>query len=95
MKKYKILGTLIDGLTNPLPYGENGDKEEVDPDFEKKGVALLRTYVIVCNGTLDQDQKDRIREWISKEKMKDSGGLAERWSMSGGELDELVQRVKS
>ncbi|KAE9397193.1 hypothetical protein BT96DRAFT_977137 [Gymnopus androsaceus JB14] len=94
MKKPNILGTLIVGLTNPLPYGEDGDKEEVDPDFEEKGVALLRTYVIVCNGTLEQDQKDRIREWIGKEK-KDSGGLAERWSMSGGELDELVQRVQS
>ncbi|KAE9387258.1 hypothetical protein BT96DRAFT_1005282 [Gymnopus androsaceus JB14] len=95
MTKHNILGTLIDGLTNPLPYGEDGDQEEVDPDFEEKGVALLRTYAIVCNGTLEHDQKDRLREWIGKEKMKDSGGLAERWSMSGGELDELVQRVKS
>ncbi|KAE9407719.1 hypothetical protein BT96DRAFT_914396 [Gymnopus androsaceus JB14] len=95
MTKHKILGTLIDGLTNPLPYGKDGDKEEVDPDFEEKGVALLRTYAIVCNGTLDQDQKDHLWEWIGKEKMKDSGGLAERWSMSGGKLDELVQRVKS
>ncbi|KAE9385852.1 Fes1-domain-containing protein [Gymnopus androsaceus JB14] len=39
MTKHNILGTLIDGLTNPLPYGEDGDKEEVDPDFEEKGVA--------------------------------------------------------
>ncbi|KAE9387262.1 Fes1-domain-containing protein [Gymnopus androsaceus JB14] len=95
MTKHNILGTLIDGLTNPLPYGEDGDKEEVDPDFEEK---VLREFVclsILSDFLRQQRPKDRLREWIGKEKMKDSSGLAERWSVSGGELDELVQRVKS
>ncbi|KAF9078355.1 nucleotide exchange factor Fes1-domain-containing protein [Rhodocollybia butyracea] len=99
MNKYDILGTLIEGLTNPLPYGENGDKEGADEDFEEKSIALLRTYLVVCNGTLEQTQKNRLREWMSsrrKEVEKDAvaSSLAERWGMSSGELDQLVQKVE-
>jgi len=38
MKKHDILPTVIEGLTNPLPHGEDGDIEESDADFEEKGV---------------------------------------------------------
>ncbi|KAJ4490419.1 nucleotide exchange factor Fes1-domain-containing protein [Lentinula aciculospora] len=108
MQSHNIIEVLIEALTNPLPYGGDGDKEEPDVDFEEKGVALLRTYLMLCNGPLEQTEKDRIREWIfiQKDKHKtsatsghnstgdDVSNLAERWSMSAGELDELVRKVE-
>ncbi|KAF5392920.1 hypothetical protein D9757_001064 [Collybiopsis confluens] len=72
MTKHDIVDTLIQGLTDPVPYGEDGDNEEADLDFEEKGVMLLRTYLNLCNGPLEQDQKDRVREWISREKAKEA-----------------------
>ncbi|KAJ3716644.1 nucleotide exchange factor Fes1-domain-containing protein [Lentinula raphanica] len=105
IQSHGIVEALIEGLTNPLPYGEDGDVEEVDIDFEEKGVMLLRTFLMLCDGPLEQNQKDRIRGWISEKKDKDgpdtqgnggagdSDGLAERWGMSAGELDELVRKV--
>ncbi|KAE9410218.1 hypothetical protein BT96DRAFT_983780 [Gymnopus androsaceus JB14] len=41
-----ILGTLVKGLMNLLPYGEDGDKEEVDPDFQlnKRRMSLAGLY---------------------------------------------------
>ncbi|KAJ3753096.1 nucleotide exchange factor Fes1-domain-containing protein [Lentinula raphanica] len=105
IQSHGIVEALIEGLTNPLPYGEDGDVEEVDIDFEEKGVMLLRTYLMLCDGPLEQNQKDRIRGWISEKKDKDGpdtqgnggagdlDGLAERWGMSAGELDELVRKV--
>ncbi|KIK61434.1 hypothetical protein GYMLUDRAFT_43009 [Collybiopsis luxurians FD-317 M1] len=80
MHKHDILDTLIRGLTDPVPYGADGDQEEVDGDFEEKGVALLRTYLNLCEGPLDRKQKDRIREWIGREKAKSIGSS----SSSGG-----------
>ncbi|KAJ3858721.1 Le.MFB2 [Lentinula novae-zelandiae] len=33
LRTHGIIDTLIDALTRPLPYGEDGDKEEVDPEL--------------------------------------------------------------
>ncbi|KAK7467606.1 hsp70 nucleotide exchange factor fes1 [Stygiomarasmius scandens] len=98
MKKHDILPTVIEGLTNPLPHGEDGDIEESDADFEEKGVGLLRIYAVNCDGELKPSEKEALKGWIEKEKDRDGGGgekgLAERWGMSGGELKEFIQKVE-
>ncbi|KAJ4466073.1 nucleotide exchange factor Fes1-domain-containing protein [Lentinula lateritia] len=38
LRTHRIIDTLIDALTHPLPYGEDGDKEEADREFEELGV---------------------------------------------------------
>ena len=37
-QKYGILDAVISVLVNPVPYGEDGDQEGPDTDFEEKGV---------------------------------------------------------
>ncbi|KAF5373760.1 hypothetical protein D9758_000937 [Tetrapyrgos nigripes] len=98
MKKHDILPAIIEGLINPLPYGEDGDIVEPDPEFEEKGVGLLRTYAVNCNCEFSPEQKQALRGWIEKEQDKDGSGgekgLAERWDLSGGELRQLMQKVE-
>ncbi|KAJ3808589.1 Le.MFB2 [Lentinula aff. lateritia] len=74
LRTHGIIDALIDGLTQPLPHGEDGDNEELDPEFEELGVALLNTYLTLTQTQtltqqptppLDQTQKTRLREWIS------------------------------
>ncbi|KAF9254977.1 nucleotide exchange factors-like protein [Marasmius fiardii PR-910] len=98
IEKHGIVSTVIDGLTNPVPYGEDGDIEEPDVDFEEKSVGLLRTYAVSCDGQLSQGQKEVLKGWIEKEREKEVGSgesrLAERWSLSSGELRELASKVE-
>src|SRR6266550_1448183 len=37
-KKYGILDAVISSLVNTVPYGEDGDQEGPDSDFEEKGI---------------------------------------------------------
>lgn len=36
MSDHNITAAVVDGLTQPLPYGEDGDIEEPDADLEEK-----------------------------------------------------------
>ncbi|KAG7092122.1 hypothetical protein E1B28_008496 [Marasmius oreades] len=98
LEKYGIVSTVIEGLISPVPRGEDGDIEEADVNFEEKGVGLLRTYAVSCNGHLSQEHKETLKGWIQREQQKegDSGenALAERWSLSIGELRELISKVE-
>lgn len=38
MSDHKILSVVVDGLASPLPYGEDGDCDHPDPDFEEKSI---------------------------------------------------------
>ncbi|KAI3621633.1 adenyl-nucleotide exchange factor [Moniliophthora roreri] len=94
IEKHGIVSTLVDGLTNPLPYGEDGDVMEPDIDFEEKGVGLLRTYTVDCDGELSTEQKDAVKDWIDKSQKQNAEG-EERWGLSSTELKELVDKVQS
>ncbi|KAJ8087139.1 hsp70 nucleotide exchange factor fes1 [Marasmius tenuissimus] len=95
VEKHGIVSTVIDGLTDPTPYGEDGDIEEPDADFEEKSVGILQNYVVRCDGQLSQKQKDDLKQWIQKEEKKEGEGtLAERWGLSSGEYKELVDKVQ-
>ncbi|KAJ3746361.1 nucleotide exchange factor Fes1-domain-containing protein [Lentinula detonsa] len=59
MQTHGIVRVLVDSLTG----GGEEEVEDVDLDFEEKGVTLLRTY-LQLNGPLSQSQKDRITRWI-------------------------------
>ncbi|KAJ3902769.1 Le.MFB2 [Lentinula edodes] len=103
-----IIDTLIAGLTRSLPYGEDGDKEEVDGEFEEMGVSLLNTYLSLSlthtqsqsqhpTTPLTPSQKTRLREWISTfspaQEQELAPKLAERWGMSVGEVEDFVKMV--
>jgi hsp70-interacting protein len=37
-RQYHLQEAIISALTNPLPYGDDGEHTEADLDFEEKGV---------------------------------------------------------
>lgn len=37
-KQYHIVDAVISALTNPLPYGEDGESDQPDTDFEEKAM---------------------------------------------------------
>jgi hsp70-interacting protein len=45
LKNHQVLRTVIDGLVDPIPYGEDGDKDEPDHDFEEKSVRYVSLFV--------------------------------------------------
>ncbi|EEB93808.1 hypothetical protein MPER_07492, partial [Moniliophthora perniciosa FA553] len=91
IEKHAIISTLVDGLTNPLPYGQDGEVMEPDADFEEKGVGLLRTYTVDCDGQLSTEQKGAVKDWIDKSQKEGE----ERWGLSSTEFKELVDKVQS
>jgi len=96
LDSHKLLDTVIEGIINPYPYGEDGESEEADADFEEKSVRLLHTYAVTCNGEFTASKKQSLKAWIEKEAVNESGGkaaLAEKWGLSGGELESLIARV--
>lgn len=37
-RHYDIVGSVILAVTNPLPFGEDGDNDKPDTDFEEKAI---------------------------------------------------------
>ncbi|KAJ7607317.1 armadillo-type protein [Roridomyces roridus] len=96
LSTHGILPAVISALTSPVPSGPDGDVPGPDPDFEEKGLALLRTYALECNGQFKDGEKEALTRWFDEEKVKEGGGngaLAERWGLSKGEFDSLREKV--
>ncbi|THU77955.1 hypothetical protein K435DRAFT_889761, partial [Dendrothele bispora CBS 962.96] len=85
VKKQDILLTVIEGLTNPLPHGQDGDIEGADAGSEEKGVGFFQRYAVNRDGDFSHSQKKALKGWVEKEKDKNGGGgengLAERWGI--------------
>ncbi|KAF8628580.1 hypothetical protein AX17_005976 [Amanita inopinata Kibby_2008] len=93
---YGILDTVISALAAPVPYGEDGDQEGPDLDFEEKGIHLLHTYFTKCRGELTDEQRRTLGLWIDGE-LGSAGThkeLGERWNLGLDELRVLVEHTK-
>ncbi|KAJ6625991.1 nucleotide exchange factor Fes1-domain-containing protein [Mycena sp. CBHHK59/15] len=88
-----ILDAVIGGLASPVPSGNDGDVEEVDPDFEEKGVALLRTFAVSCKESFSPAQKTTLKSWFEAERKKDPAVASDRWGLSSGEFEALLATV--
>ncbi|KAF8735368.1 hypothetical protein AX14_002182 [Amanita brunnescens Koide BX004] len=96
-QKYGIPDAVISSLADPVPYGEDGDQEGPDSDFEEKGIRLLHTYLIKCRGELTVEQRRTLKFWMDKE-LKSAGSekaLADRWSFDLDELRALVNSART
>lgn len=97
LQKYGILDAIVSGLAHPVPYGEDGDQEGPDHDFQEKGIRLLYTYLVNCHGQLTEEQRKTLESWIS-DQLKSAGsekGLAERWSLDSSELKKLLDSTRA
>ncbi|CAK5280260.1 unnamed protein product [Mycena citricolor] len=86
--EHGILDSVISGLTHPVPSGVDGDVPGPDADFEEKGVALLRTYGVDCQGQFTPEQKNALNPWI-----KNTSAAASQWGLTTKELDALLQTM--
>ncbi|KAF5375431.1 hypothetical protein D9615_007915 [Tricholomella constricta] len=90
----QILEAVVQALTSPLPYGEDGDIIEPDVAFEETGVRLLHTYTVLCKAPLPEKERTELRAWIAGERSKeDEKVLVERWGLDTTELGELVAKL--
>ncbi|KAJ6578785.1 nucleotide exchange factor Fes1-domain-containing protein [Mycena vulgaris] len=88
-----ILDAIVAGLTRPVPSGNDGDVPGPDADFEEKGVALLRTYAVACDGEFTPAQKTALLGWFEAERARDPTVAADSWGLSSGEFEALLAKV--
>ncbi|KAK0183983.1 adenyl-nucleotide exchange factor, partial [Armillaria mellea] len=82
MEEQGVFARVVGALIDPLPYGEDGDVEEPDVDFEEKSIRLLWTYTVACNGLLDPEHKKKLGQWIASRS-------SERWGLTEDELNQF------
>ncbi|TFK48222.1 nucleotide exchange factors-like protein [Heliocybe sulcata] len=88
LRQKGILTTLINGLTSPVPHGEDGENEG-DMDYEEKVVRLLETYVSACRGGFEGAEKGRLREYFGRE-----GTDGEKYGLSEDEMRMLLRALE-
>lgn len=95
LREHNILDAVINAVTSPVPFGEDGENVEADPDFEEKGVRLLQTYAVTCGGALSRTQKATLKTWFEAErKAKGSEDeLLSSWNFTAAEFKELIGRL--
>ncbi|KAF9452832.1 Fes1-domain-containing protein [Macrolepiota fuliginosa MF-IS2] len=91
-KTYGIIGAVVSAVTSPLPYGEDGDNDKPDTDFEEKSMHLFHTYGVSCHGSFLDEERSVLRQWVEKEG-QGTDDLAQRWNLSTTELEALMQRL--
>ncbi|KAH9980635.1 hypothetical protein BJV77DRAFT_1146287 [Russula vinacea] len=84
LRAHGLLPVLVRELTEPTPYGPDGDEGDgCDADLEEKLIRLLHTYVSAHDGTFDGPEKTSLRTFFD----------AKRVTLGEGELglgaDEL------
>ncbi|KAJ7271099.1 armadillo-type protein [Mycena rebaudengoi] len=94
LREQGILDAVVAGLTSPVPTGNDGDVDGSDPDFEEKGLALLHTYAVPCNGKFTAAHKAALAAWIESERKKDPEVVSARWGLSRGEFDALLSKIR-
>ncbi|KAK7688783.1 hypothetical protein QCA50_008323 [Cerrena zonata] len=91
LEEHGILETLVEGLVNPVPFGEDGeDGEGGDEEFEGKCVAILNTYLVSLKGQLPPSQKEKLATFV-KGQLEKVGvdGLVDRWSLGTEDIEGL------
>ncbi|KAJ7580696.1 hypothetical protein C8J56DRAFT_1102955 [Mycena floridula] len=86
---------VIRGLTEPQPYGADGDSMGPDHNFEQKSISLLRTYTVDCKGDFTSADKSALKTWVDQQIAatpggQDEVGLAEQWGISQTEMTEFI-----
>jgi len=65
LRAHGLLPVLVRELTEPTPYGPDGDEGDgCDADLEEKLMRLLHTYVSAHNGTFDGPEKDSLKTFF-------------------------------
>ncbi|KAF9458688.1 nucleotide exchange factor Fes1-domain-containing protein [Collybia nuda] len=94
VRDHGVVDAVISALTNPVPYGEDGDILDPDVDFEEKGIRFLHTYVVTSQGELFQSEKFSLKAWLTGEKDKNGQqSLLEKWSLDSTEFEDLISRL--
>ncbi|KAH0591228.1 Hsp70 nucleotide exchange factor FES1 [Termitomyces sp. J132] len=95
LQTHGILNALVQALTSPLPYGEDGDVVEPDVTFEETGIRLFHTYLVLCGQQLSKEDAETLKFWMKAEQEKDGGEkkLADRWALYLADLKELVAKL--
>jgi len=67
LRAHGLLSALVRELTEPTPYGPNGDEGTggFDADLQEKLARLLHTYVSAHSGTFDDVEKKSLRTFLS------------------------------
>ncbi|KAJ3871471.1 Le.MFB2 [Lentinula edodes] len=92
LRTHGIIDTLIAGLTRSLPYGGDGDREEVDGDtkeevdgeFEEMGVGLLNTYLSLSLSLTQSHTQHPTTPLTSSQKTHASSNESDETSGNGG-----------
>ncbi|KAG6831635.1 hypothetical protein H0H92_008712 [Tricholoma furcatifolium] len=95
LQAHGVLSRLVQALTNPLPYGEDGDQTEPDITFEETTIRLFHTYLVLCGATLSLKDAAILKRWIKAEETREGEDkkLADRWALDLPELKELVEKL--
>ncbi|EKM82864.1 hypothetical protein AGABI1DRAFT_111428 [Agaricus bisporus var. burnettii JB137-S8] len=90
--RYNIVGAVISSVVDPVPFGQDGENDKSDADYEEKAMHLLHAYAVQCGRSFVDEDKRTLRQWIEKEAAADSH-VAERWNFSLSDLDSLRRRL--
>ncbi|KAF8462499.1 hypothetical protein DFH94DRAFT_686880 [Russula ochroleuca] len=75
LRAHGLLPVLVRELTEPTPYGPDGDEgDECDADLEEKLIRLLHTYVSAHNGTFDGPEKNSLRTFFDAKRVTPGEG---------------------
>lgn len=83
-----VLSALVSALADPVPFGPDGESEG-DVDFEEQVLKALHTYVGPCARRISEKEKGALQGFWDKAPPADDGRLAERWGLTGEELQTL------
>lgn len=88
LRTHGLLPVLVQELTEPTPYGPDGDKGDgCDADLAEKLTRLLYTYVSAHAGTFDGPEKVSLRTFLESREV--SGSQGEITGLSADELQAL------
>ncbi|KAI0830296.1 armadillo-type protein [Trametes gibbosa] len=92
LQRSGLLGALVGALSQPVPYGPDGDREG-DADFEEKVLRGLHTYAAGGRRAFPAAEGAALRGWLDDAERRAGGaeGVAEKWGLTREELGELKE----
>ncbi|OAX36921.1 Fes1-domain-containing protein [Rhizopogon vinicolor AM-OR11-026] len=79
-----LLDALVSALTEPLPFGPDGENDK-DVEFQELIVRVLSTFVARCNGSFSAAQKHSLRGFLAG---------SEKFGLTSGEFEALRNAVQ-
>jgi len=92
VQEHGLLSAVVSSIVDPVPYGEDADQTDADPDYEEKAIRLLHTYTTACHGSFTETDKVALKPWFNKEEHAAGSKtrLAEKWGLTISELQPLL-----